>query len=593
MFLSYQKNKFLLLALIPALIFYLFFLNFGVNAPYADDISAVNALVIRIIYSEDTIWNKFFVLFTQCNEHRLFYLGVITILQFYLTGEINFILLDFVGGLATLGILFIFYRIMVSYQFPKWLIIPVSLLLFNLSYFQNIFWTVCALQHNSLPFFVLLLIWVLSLPAHFTRYVIALLIALLAVFTSGNGFLVFVAVVPLLLKYDRKYLFFWLFTGVACFLLYMTNYEHPFQRGSLFDNIFKIKEILFTFFVYLGSFSSVFFFNITPFRIYFSFMLGFITFSGILFIYWKNRTQLLKQENHYLTFSAILLFLFATMGLYSLARANEAIESVFESRYGINSTLYLITFILLILHHFSLKGLKKSFILISCTLFFISSYLTKLVAVANFSNELTSVVLTNKNLKRGYYFYLDSAGKKVDLTKPTVKKLSDLPTPIVNITALLPASVKYFNDVIYLSNTYEGFQPFNQRLLTIYSALDSTKMVKRNTEEKVNVLKIWSEKNGFRYSGNNISARISNGEDGVYAVLVDTSNRKWVFNLFWKELNRRKQLTNWDAIYVRNLDGIIPFKYLPDGKYLLKIIQIQGEKIQLIGEQNNLLVKGI
>jgi hypothetical protein len=593
MFLSFQKNKYLLIAFIPALIFYLFFLKYGVNAPYADDISAVNALVIRFFYGHDTWWNKFLLLFSQCNEHRLFYLSTIAVVQFALTGEINFIILDLVGGLACLGLLFIFYKIILKYQYPSWLIIPISFILFNLTYFQNIFWTVCALQHNSLPFFVLLLIWILRGSASFARFFFSLLVAFLAVFTSGNGFLVFIAVIPLLLKYSRKYLIFWIFAGISCFILYMSNYEHPYQRGSLFDNVFKIKEILYTFFVYLGSISSVFFFKAHPFRLHLSFILGLGSFASILIIYWKNKSQLLEKEHLLITLSAVFLFLFGTMGLYALARANEPIESVFESRYAINSSIYFIAFLLLIFYQRVIHSSLKWLLIVFSVLFFGSSYLSKFVSVVNFSNELAAGVFTNKSLNRGYYFYSDSAGKKVDLTAPTVTKLSQLSWPIVNITAQLPASIKYFNDVIYLSSTNQGLQPFNQQFVTIYESFDQETRLSNSPKNDSNVLRIWSEKDGFRYSGKGISARITKGQDGVYAVLMDNDSRKWVFNMFWIELDRRKQLTHWDAIYVRNLEGIIPFKYLPDGKYVLKIFKVQDEKIELIGIQNNLVVSGI
>jgi hypothetical protein len=52
-------------------------------------------------------------------------------------------------------------------------------------------------------------------------------------------------------------------------------------------------------------------------------------------------------------------------------------------------------------------------------------------------------------------------------------------------------------------------------------------------------------------------------------------------------------LTHWDAIYVRNLDGIIPFKYLPDGRYTLKIFKVEGKQITLMGVKNGMQVNGM
>ena len=592
MYLDIKNHKFFAIALLPALIFYLFFFKFGVNAPYADDISAVNAMVIRFFNGQDTWWDKLLLLFSQCNEHRLFYLSAVAVIQFAIMGEINFLVLDLIGGLASFGILLVFYRMILKYNYPLWLIIPISFFLFNLSYFQNIFWTVCALQHNTLPFMILLVIIVLSGKVETSSFFWSLFFAFFAVFTSGNGFLIFIAALPLLWRYSSKYVVFWLLSGVACFLLYMSDYEHPYQRGNLLENAFQIKAILGTFFVYLGSFSSVFFFGMHPMRTNISFVLGLVMFLSILVIYWKNRSQLLKENTPYLTLSTIFLFVFGTVGLYSLARANEAIESVYESRYAINTTIFLIAFVLLI------SPTKNSFIKLKWSLFlisgafFISSYLSRLVAVVNFSNELAAGVFSGKNLKRGYYFYRDSSGNKVDLTVPTVLELSQLPKPIVNITAQLPASLKYFNDVIYLSAVNPAFQPFSNHYKFIDRAFDQA-ILERSGTKSNHILQIWSSKDGFRYFGKGISARITSGEDGVFAVLVNQNQKKWVFNLFWSELNRKKQLTHWDAIYVRNLDGIIPFKYLPDGRYTLKIFKVEGKQITLMGVKNGMQVNGM
>jgi hypothetical protein len=175
---------------------------------------------------------------------------------------------------------------------------------------------------------------------------------------------------------------------------------------------------------------------------------------------------------------------------------------------------------------------------------------------------------------------------------PTVLELSQLPKPIVNITAQLPASLKYFNDVIYLSAVNPAFQPFSNHYKFIDRAFDQA-ILERSGTKSNHILQIWSVKDGFRYFGKGISARITSGEDGVFAVLVNQNQKKWVFNLFWSELNRKKQLTHWDAIYVRNLDGIIPFKYLPDGRYTLKIFKVEGKQITLMGVKNGMQVNGM
>ena len=588
-----QKNIFLIIAVLPALIFYLFFLKYGINAPYADDLGAINSMVIRFYHGGDSFFEKIILLFAQCNGHREFYLATVSVIQYAIFGEINFLVLDFIGGLASLGILFIFYRIIKKYNLASWLIIPISFILFNLTYYHNIFWAVCALQHNSLPFFVLLNIYVLDGKQSLKRFSFSIILAILAVFTSANGFLLFIAAFPLLIKYPKKYWLFWILTGVICFVFYMWNYVHPIQRASLSINFFEFEKILKTFFIYLGAFSSAFFYTQSENRIAINLILGIFSFILILVLFWKNKNKLLEENNPYIILSSIFLFLFATMGLYSLARANEPIESIFESRYAINQTIYLISLLLLIVLNFQIGKITKGFIFAFSILFFISSYFSKVLAVVGFTNELTAITLSGKNLKRGYYFYSDSSGKKVDLTAPSLQNLEELPYPIVDITAISPSSLKYLNDVLYLSFSYPGLYPFNKRLEQINQSIVRNQPHNLKKKEPLALLYFKTEKNGFRYSGKTVKARVSNGEDGVYAVFVNNENKNFVFNLYWSELNRHQQMLNWDAIYVRNLEGIIPFKYLPDGKYQLKVFKVEGDSIQMIGSHGNMIVKGM
>ena len=97
----------------------------------------------------------------------------------------------------------------------------------------------------------------------------------------------------------------------------------------------------------------------------------------------------------------------------------------------------------------------------------------------------------------------------------------------------------------------------------------------------------------FSYTGLKVKGRILNGTDGYYLVFENGQHQNWVFNMYWREIDRRKQLTHWDGIYLRNLSGTVPFIYLPDDRYVAKIFKIEDGQPTLVGVTPNFSVNGM
>jgi hypothetical protein len=71
-----------LISLIPCIFFYSFILHFGINAPFADDWSVINGMVIRFFSGPENWMEKFLLLFSQSNEHRLFYTSMVSVIHY-------------------------------------------------------------------------------------------------------------------------------------------------------------------------------------------------------------------------------------------------------------------------------------------------------------------------------------------------------------------------------------------------------------------------------------------------------------------------------------------------------------------------------
>ena len=97
----------------------------------------------------------------------------------------------------------------------------------------------------------------------------------------------------------------------------------------------------------------------------------------------------------------------------------------------------------------------------------------------------------------------------------------------------------------------------------------------------------------FSYTGLKVKGRILHGSDGYYLVFENGQHQNWVFNMYWREIDRKKQLTHWDGIYLRNLSGTVPFIYLPDDRYVAKIFKIEDGQPTLVGVTPNFSVSGM
>ncbi|MHA8064762.1 hypothetical protein [Aquirufa aurantiipilula] len=589
-----QRHFYFFLSLAPAIFFYFFLLKFGINAPFADDWSAINGFIIRFFHGDDSLLEKIALLASQCNEHREGYLSIVSLIQYAISGQINYMTLNLIGAGATLGVHVLLNGYLHRYQLPHWWIIPLAFIWYNAAYFHNVFWPVCALQHNSIVFFILCVFYVLDGKGkQSTQFAWAILLAFIAVFTSGNGFLLFAAALPILKNYRWTYWLIWSMAGTAFFSLYMWGYQHPYQRGHLTDNLHMLGSIVQIFFVYLGSFVGVFFSSSSEFRIQLSQGLGITVFLGWGVFVLRHIYQIIRQKSSLDLLLSIQLFILATALIYAVGRANLPIEYVFESRYAINSTLFLMSLCLMTWHAFpAIKSWRAWGFVGFSILYFTLSYWNNLLAVINFTSAQSAAIIKHSIQHREHYYFRDSLGQKADLGAPDLKELAQLAGPIVDFTAELPASVKYANDVVSLTFK-KGFFALDGREAKLEKDFQADVASLPQAPQGKDVLKFSLEKNGLTYSGEKTRVRMSHGSDGMYAIFENAKKENWVFSLYFMELDRARQIKFHDAIYVRKAEGILPFIYLPDGDYRVKIMRVEDNQTSLVGILPHIPVRGM
>ena len=174
-----------LLVAVPVVVFALTWQYYAVNAPKWDD----HALRGYLYFTdqETTLSGKIYQLFKQHNEHRIVYDRIVAALDYRLFGKLSYVHLMAVGDLSLVGLLAVFGAVLLRAGKPIVYAVPVSLLLFNLSQWENMFWGMAALQNFSVVFWVVLTVYWLS---YSNRWILAMVSAVLATLTSGNGLLV-------------------------------------------------------------------------------------------------------------------------------------------------------------------------------------------------------------------------------------------------------------------------------------------------------------------------------------------------------------------------------------------------------------------
>ncbi len=233
---------------IPVIVFALVWQYYAVNVPKWDD----HALRAYLYYSdqETTFAGKVYQLFRQHNEHRIVYDRLVALLDYWVFGKLSYVHLMVVGNLSLVGLLWVFGTVLVRAGKPLVYALPVALLLFNLSHWENMFWGMAALQNFSVVFWVVLTIYLLI---YSNNWMLAATTALLATLTSGNGLLVWpIGFVLLLLQMPvaplrsagvanrpARLLLGWIVAAAFVGTLYFTGFEKPAgnppDRGSLTD----------------------------------------------------------------------------------------------------------------------------------------------------------------------------------------------------------------------------------------------------------------------------------------------------------------------------------------------------------------------
>ena len=196
---------------------------FSVDFPFQDDLVLVN--FVNEVTNGVTVTEFFQNLFRTDNDHKVVIPRLIALINYLLTGHLNF--KAFIG-LVSINLLYILYFLFLQFRklrLPLYYFLPVPFLFLQPQHYEVSVWAINGMQHSFLTVFLVTAILLVSKPTRLA-YFGAILCCFLATFTHGNGIFSF----PALIFYFLCYQNFRKAIGVGVFMLialgiYLGGYE--------------------------------------------------------------------------------------------------------------------------------------------------------------------------------------------------------------------------------------------------------------------------------------------------------------------------------------------------------------------------------
>ena len=449
LFLSFYLPSLIITVLIA--IFYFVCIHFSYNFFYQDDYHLLHFVTI----TEDnsvSFQGKIKTLWGLHNEHRIIFPRLITLLDYYFQGHLDWAVLNVISALYYWGIFYFFFKIIQKSGLNNWYVLPVALLIFQPAAYENYYWTISILQQVGNLFWAMFLFYSL-VYYNPSKFWISLLLVFMLTFTHGNGLFAFgVGGILLFLQKRYKNLGIWIALMVFIATIYFYGYytaQNSNIAGSLsnpkrligcfggFWGVF-LKDILHTtnraILAGLGIFTMLLIINV---RIFFSF----------LFPKFALKTKLhFPQENLFLL--ACFLYLFITASLVALSRSWSSMGAAFQNRYLHNSVIafvLLYTTLLLFQSVYARRivfSLGIIFSIIYYSFSWYSNYELLVIQRQNQEADAVNYALNGVTAVNDKYF---GANIKTILDKSFTDGISVLPkTPLIEVVRNLD---KYASDI--------------------------------------------------------------------------------------------------------------------------------------------------
>lgn len=112
---------------------------YGINFPVQDDYNAILKFIIDF-HNSNSLTERIGLLFSQNWEHRILSTKLFALAEYWISGKLNFIVLNVAGNAGLLVILWVLYKhLNKPFTAAFSYLVPTVLLLFNFSYYETSF----------------------------------------------------------------------------------------------------------------------------------------------------------------------------------------------------------------------------------------------------------------------------------------------------------------------------------------------------------------------------------------------------------------------------------------------------------------------
>lgn len=367
---------------IPVIIFFAAVFTMSVNVPFQDDFDGLLEPVLLLQTGQHT-WGEFWnVIYAQDDERRIVVDRLIAWGIFKLTGVLNLKAMIIAGAFNLLVLAFVLYRWFRDTGTSWLLFLPVPWLLFNVQFYETVFWAMIPFQHLAVFVWAILTIWLLSRDS-VASFGAALITAVLTIYADVSGnFILPAGALVLVARQNWRLLAVWLVvTGIVVWY-YFSGLVIPEYRPKFSDNFSQPLLLVTVMTTLLGIWSDPGPTFPMILREGVSLIMGAAFLIFTLTVLFKTVVTLLENKkpldkNDAFLWGAVC-FTGIVLAVLASGRASEGLESIFKPRYRHMYVIWLIFVYLLAVRYYPRwfgPRIVKTGLLAGSVLFCINAYI--------------------------------------------------------------------------------------------------------------------------------------------------------------------------------------------------------------------------
>ncbi|WP_138485507.1 hypothetical protein [Dyadobacter bucti] len=388
------------------LLFFSLVVSNSVNVPNGDDLYCL-LLFTQQFQDASTLSERWHLLLGQWVEHRIVYSRFTALLSYWLTSHVNFVTIIMIGNFTLVGFTILFWKLIKRTGASLYYLIPVVLTLFSPVTYEANLWAGASTVYMPVAFLGLLTIYLLVYHGR-AGAILAILTALLATFSFGNGMFSFVAAIAVLVYQKRiKSAVIFGLIAVAAVILYFQDFE-AYSGTNAFSVTEHFKQplyLMYNLFGFVGgildytenSNSAIVASNIP------AVMLGLFLFVSIgvgSLLFLRKRPSQSENRNTAtlrLVWLGMAAFILITAVVMAYSRTSGAAMNTLSSRYKIYSMLCWILVYCFCLIHFKKQKWVGLFFGGASLLMLLFNYYTNYDKLTNYKSYFLSGLFNYNN----------------------------------------------------------------------------------------------------------------------------------------------------------------------------------------------------